>query len=311
MTRLRYVLVSVTTTLLALAAGIALGAGPLQGEIGAALSTDTPATEAGSTDAADADPALDQVLGYVDAIADQLAPQLLSETLDGRRVLLLTTSDVDADVVDDLTARIEQAGGDVTTRLTLQDELLDPAARNLVDSLSAQLMPKYPALDVSPSSPVYDRAGALLARTLVGQQGASPAIDEAARSVLSSFSTAGLVTGRFPRQRADLAVLMTGAEPVEESAATARAQIITALARELDRGSNGAVVAAATGAAAEPDVLLAVRSDPASADVVSSVGAVERTAGRVAVALALAEQLRGDSGHYGVDAPDGVLPPTA
>ncbi len=57
MTRLRYVLVSVTTTLLALAAGIALGAGPLQGEIGAALATDTPATEAGSTDAADAGPA--------------------------------------------------------------------------------------------------------------------------------------------------------------------------------------------------------------------------------------------------------------
>ena len=60
---------------------------------------------------------------------------------------------------------------------------------------------------------------------------------------------------------------------------------------------------------AEDGLVGTVRADPTTADVVSTVDAVERTAGAVVAVLALREEADGKSGHYGTSAaPDGALP---
>ncbi len=55
-----------------------------------------------------------------------------------------------------------------------------------------------------------------------------------------------------------------------------------------------------------------MRSDPTTANEVSTVDAVERTAGAVVVVLALEAEADGRSGHYGTGAAgDGAVPGAA
>ncbi|MDP9445126.1 MAG: copper transporter, partial [Actinomycetota bacterium] len=251
-----------------------------------------------------------RALAYAEEFAAAVAPELVADRLRQRQVLVLSTPDADDETVDAVTARVEEAGAQVTTRLAVEAQLLDPAARNLVESLTAQLLPKYPKLEVSTTTPAYERAGALLARTLLTTVDAGVAMDDPARSVLSSFTTAGLLSGSAPSRRASAVVLVTGGggEGGRGSVAQARAEIVATVLRQLDRSSDGAVLAAPVGAPEPGDPLAAVRASAETAQEVSSVAAVDRAAGQVAVVLALAEQLAGASGHYGVLGADGAVP---
>jgi hypothetical protein len=87
--------------------------------------------------------------------------------------------------------------------------------------------------------------------------------------------------------------------------------ILASLTSALDARSDGLVLAGPVASSTEDGLVGEVRADPAAANEVSTVDAVERTAGAVVTVLALEAEAAGRSGHYGTGAAgDGAVPRT-
>lgn len=308
MTRPRIVIVALACALFAAALGIALGAGPLQDDLHDAF-LQQPEQEGPGPEERARTAALRRTAQYSDEAVTALAPSLLAGRLDNRPVAVLALPGaVDAQVsavADD----VEAAGGTVTARLRVGEDLIDPAARTLVDTLSAGQVKEYDDLDVPADAGVYERVGLVLGRALLTDPDAGEPLDDAASSVLNGFTTANLLTGEMPQRRASLVLMVAGPVSGQDEVDTARASIVASLARTIDSQGDGAVVAGPPEAAAPGGAVAAVRNDPAAAEEVSTVDSLHTRLGQVGAVLALAEQADGSTGHYGVvDAPDGAMP---
>jgi len=126
--------------------------------------------------------------------------------------------------------------------------------------------------------------------------------DDAAEVIAGMDELGALRLQGDPGRLAQLAVVVTGAREQADARAA-----VGALVRALDAGGQGAVV---TGpGVAAPAVAWARAGGEGGAGGGSSVDSGETTAGRVAVVLALVEQLAGKQGAYGVGpGATGVLP---
>jgi hypothetical protein len=294
--------------LLAAALGIALGAGPLQDDMNDAFVTEPVAAEP-DPEVAQHQAELERTVRFDNDAIDALAPSLLTTRLDGRLVVIVALPTAAPSLVRAVEADVEAAGGAVTGVLDVRQDLIDPAARTLVDTLSAGQLEEYDDVEVPPDASVYDRVGLVMARALVTLEDGGEPVDDGARSVLNGFTTAELLWGEPPEQRASLAIVVAGAQGGTSENAAARASIIADLAKQLRAGSDGVVVAGPPDAAAEGGAVDAIRSDTDAAAEVSTVDALNARLGQVGAVLALAEQASGGVGHYGlVDAPDGAMP---
>lgn len=308
MTRMRTVIVALACALFAAALGIALGAGPLQDDLHDAFLQQP--GQAGPDPEQQARAAeLRRTAQYSDEAVTSLAPALLAGRLEDRPVAVLALpSAVDAQVravVDDIAA----AGGSVTTQMRVAPDLIDPAARTLVDTLSAGQVKEYDDLEVPADAGVYERVGLVMGRALLTDPDAGEPIDDAASSVLNGFTTAELLSGEAPTQRASLVVILAGPVSGEGEGDMARASIVVSLARAIGSQGDGAVVAGPPEAARPGGAVAAVRNDPEAVEEVSTVDTLHTRLGQVGTVLALAEQASGSVGHYGVvDAPDGAVP---
>lgn len=309
MTRFRTVVFTVAVAAFALALGIAVGAGPLQDDMHDAFNGG-PATPAkADADLRRQESALKRTIQYDEDAVHALAPGLLANRLASRPVVVLALPGADkADVkvvVDDISA----AGGTLTGQLTIGSELVDPSARTLVDTLSAGQVKEYDDLEIRKGAGVYERVGQVVARAVATGHEAGAPTDDGARSVLNGLTTAGLVRGAPPDQRASLVVFVAGADGGDADIDTARARIIATLAAQFRKRSDGVVVAGPPGSAAPGGAVHGVRADAAAAKAVSTVDTLDSRLGQVAVIRALAQQASGTAGHYGVvDAPDGAMP---
>jgi hypothetical protein len=143
--------------------------------------------------------------------------------------------------------------------------------------------------------------GTVLARATVqlpeGDEEATGDVDRDAAEVLAGLDELGAVhLDGTPGRRAELAVMVTG--PGDDAEST---PALAGLLAALDRGSRGAVLTG-PGDASDgllPDVRKAERSD---LDDVSTVDSAGTTVGSAALVLALAEQVGGRAGDYGLGA---------
>jgi hypothetical protein len=202
-------------------------------------------------------------------------------------------------------AGLDGAGATVTGTLQLTRTYVDPArAQSPLEDLSLRLVP--PGVEFPDDATAIDRVGTVLARATVrapadddaDQRDAGPAADEidqdAAEVIAGLEELDALRLQGDPGQRAELAVLVTGRRDRAEAEPA-----LLGLVAALDAGSAGAVLAAPGAADAGP--LRWVRDSDADALAgVSTVDAVAVPAGPDVVALALAEQAAGGSGHYGL-----------
>ena len=124
----RYHLVSLAAIFLALAGGIALGAGPLQDPVGGQLAAASP--DNGS------DQELEEELrsarefsDFSSAYSAGTAGLVIGDRLDGTSVSLLLLPGADPAVADDLGEDLGKAGARITSTARLTNELLDPAQR--------------------------------------------------------------------------------------------------------------------------------------------------------------------------------------
>ena len=312
----RYHIVSLISVFLALAVGIALGAGPLKETIGDTL---TGQVEGLRAEKEDLRAQLDETggdLAAADAFVSAAGERLLTGTLTDRRVALVLIDDVPEDQVVALTERLAQAGASVSATATVNDTWTDPALATYRRTLAGTLvsyLDRPPAADAGTEA---ELAEALVAG-LVGADAAAPnALSENASSLLDVLAEGDQALVTFAEdvtRPADAVVVVSGtAEVATGVSATVGAtpdgfDPQLALVAAADRLAAGVVV---TGASRSGDDLVAaVRGDDALADVVTTVVDSATVTGQVTVPLALAADIGGRPGNYGYGDDRAALPP--
>ena len=296
----RYHLVSIVAVFLALAVGIVMGT---------TLLTD-PAIELAKRTSDHLARNNKELLGDLDvlrgreasndAFITQETPRLVSGLLAGERVLLVESPGSSVGLRESQQQALTDAGAIVSGRISLSEKYTDPRQSNLVNELTQQLKPA--TLIYSGTDPYQNAATLLALATMTGDDALAGTDDIAVAGVLGAFEKAGLLSlDGDPAKRATLAVMFAPDKPFEGEGADAQAATLVALAGELDRGGQGALVAG-TGASASSSggLLAALRDSGDIAGAVSSVDTLDMPAGRVVVVFALQEQLQGKSGHYGI-----------
>lgn len=302
----RYHLISIVAIFLALAVGIALGAGPLQ----------TPLTEGlvsqASQDRADEEQLraelrrLQDRIAFDDSYAAGTADAVRGNALAGRTVSVVPLPGADSADVRALREQVSAARGIVVSTVPLTSTLLDPAERTLAQGLAQSLLDRVEGYRAPPGAASYELFGAAFARAFLTRGASALAQDDDADTIEAAMVEAELITvdGKVDR-RAQLALVVAGDPP--EDVVEGQPDVAAEIAAAMDAGSVGAVVAGTPGSA-EDGVVAAVR-DSGSGDEVSTVDAVRIPAGRIVTVLAVAEQARGGVGHYGRStAEDGAVP---
>ncbi|MYW04679.1 copper transporter, partial [Streptomyces sp. SID3343] len=146
-----------------------------------------------------------------------------------------------------------------------------------------------------------------------GETSGAPAAHnpQLAGEALNRLKDAGFVDVKdTPANGADLAVIVAPAAAVGGDDPGRTNNIYLSLARSLDTGDDGTVMAGNAAAAQENGAIWALRRNDQTAKSVSTVDTAETPAGQVAVVWALVvEEKQGNSGQYGVTGTtDGPLP---
>lgn len=298
MISLRHHLLTIVAVFLALAAGIVLGGGPLS-DVGGDV------VAAGGTSSADEPATAEATAGddYTDAVLTALGPATVSGRLAEQSVALVTVPGADEQLVSALSASVAEAGGTVTARYDLGDDLVDPGQKSLVDTLSSQLLTQQGGDVVAADASTYDRIGQLIGLAVASTDPAGQDVTGKSRAVLDAITGAGLMEQpEAAERRAPLVLLVLGTDAADEGSDAVLAGIAEGMAVQA-----AGVVVAGTVADGGSGQLGRLRADPAAA-VVASVDGIDTAAGRVATIFTLQRSLGTDGGSFGASGADGVLP---
>jgi hypothetical protein len=312
----RYHLVSLISVFLALAVGIILGAGPLQGAIGEQLTDQVDAlrTERNTLreEIDSAQSSLSEQRRFVDVAGDQL----VAGSLDGQRVAVVDVDEVGDDAEQAVLDALEDAGARVvaqeslTRSWTSQDDstLRDTVAGGLREQLGAN------AEDViDDDSDSAELLGAALTLALTSAEpGAPDQLSGDAAELQQLLERVGLVdVALAPAEPADAVLMLSGGTTPDQVEESEDAEGATPDALASVAGTAAAltptVVAAPT--TEDGDLVSTVRSDAALADAVTTVSGIEKRTGQIVVPLAIAATQSGLVDQYGFEEDATVLPP--
>jgi hypothetical protein len=275
--------VPLTAVLLALATGIALGAGPL---------TDT-RSDASPTPR-DAAPAAGG--SYADDFASSVASRLYDHGLSRRPVAIVTMPGADAATVTALDAQVRAAGGQVAATYAVGSQLVDPQQKSLVDTLGIQLARQLKKGATDPRATTYPRIGRLVAIAAANRGSAPAPVGDDAAAVRQSLVAAKLLSLPSGSPQTAPLVLVVLGSPIDQAIADG---VLTGLAA----GSRAVVAVAPSG-----DATLAGLDSDGVTKRVTTVAGSETTAGRVAAVLALVRAWKTQGGAFGASGSDGVVP---
>jgi hypothetical protein len=308
----RYHLVSIVAVFLALAVGIVLGSTMLREPISRNLDEQVSALTQDKEDLRTQVRELESRIEYDDAVVDQIAPPLVNGRLAGESVVIVALPGAQSETVDAVAASVEESGATITGRITVQPAFVDPEQTSVLDALVARVPP--PGLDLSSDETptAYDRAGAVLADSLVTSDLAAVGEEyQPGSTVLLALTEGGFVDiDGTPSQRAGLAVIIGGSVPEQVTEQTnADNDALVRLTGQLDARGRGTVVGGPPTASTEGGILAAVVNGGERSEGVSTVNTANGAAGRFTVNLALLEQLAGGAGNYGYgEGTDAPLP---
>jgi len=280
--RSRSYAVPLTAVLLALATGIALGAGPLDDTRSDASPGRTSVTHSPDTT-------------YADTFAASVAPQLYAHGLSRRPVALLTMPGADPATVAALTSQVKAAGGQVSATYAVRSQLVDATQKSLVDTLGVQLAKQVRARIFSDAT-TYPRIGQLVALAVSDRGSAAvPAGDDAA-AVRQSLAAAHLLTVPKGNPQSAPLVLVVMGSPIDQA-------IADGFVSGLAAGARGVVAVAPT----RDPTLSALDADGVTRRV-TTVDGSETSAGRVAAVLGLVRAWSTRGGAFGASGSDGPVP---
>lgn len=295
MITLRHHVLTIVAVFLALAAGIVLGGGPLS-DVGATVASsgsDEPAASAGDQAGA----------AYNTAFLDAVGPSYVTGRLAERSVAVVTLPGADERLVTALADGVAAAGGTVSGRYSLTDDLVDPGQKSLVDTLGSQLLTQQVKDAVPAEASTYDRMGQLLGLAVATKTPEGDEVGGKSRAVVEAVTGAGLLgdPGEVA-QRAPLVLVVLGPDAHDEGSDA----VLEGLVQGLGAQAAGVVVAGTTadGGAGQVGRL---RADPAAA-AVATVDGIDTPAGRLATLLTLQRSLSTPGGAFGASGADGALP---
>jgi hypothetical protein len=291
----RHHIVTLVAVFLALAVGVALGGGPLS-ELGR-----EPANTAATVKERTQDAKRAATFGDEFAVAG--ADMLYDARLADHPVAVVALPGADEDAVAALEQQIETAGGGVTGRYDVQEALLDPGEKSLVDTLGSQLMTQLGSGVVDAEASTYPRMGQLIGVALSTTEPTSAPAGPKASSIRQSLVGADLMTS--PRREVDVAPLVLvvlGSQAGGEDDQAVLSGLLSGLAAR----AAGTVVVADSQSGVDGS-LSALRHEPV-ADEVTTVDGVESPLGQVTATLALLRALAGDGGSFGASGADGAVP---
>lgn len=301
----RYHLVSIVSIFLALAVGIVLGAGPLQGRLGESLNSQVQDLSKRKSELDAELLAAKRDAGVRDQFEAATVTALTRDRLTGYSVALVVLPGTEAGLVRSARTTLHQAGATVVSETSLKGEWTSSGAAEE----RAKIQPEVAAaLGVDPAS-LSKTSGldSLLGTALLHPKGAKPNLSaEQLGSAMGLLAGAGLLDIDTPAQTTADALVIVSA-PVVESDEQVRATIAgrwAALARTLDSATTGSVVAGATSdfpteaTSGSLSVVRAIR-DSSAVEQVSTVDDLDQPMGRSSLIFALLEQFAGKSGQYG------------
>ncbi len=302
----RYHIVSIVSIFLALAVGIVLGAGPLQGEIGSTLTNEVAGLRQDKADLNDQLDAAKQDAEARDGYLSAVSGRVLDGALTDRSVALVVLPGADAAVSESVVETLDTAGARLASTTSVAQDWVstDEAKAGARDRVVADVAGQTGADTSSGSSEARDvLLATLLTRT--APAGDSGPDDPTARTGLEALADAGLISlDAQDFTRADLVVVVGGA--VTDGDQAVRTQVAgswVALAVALDARSRGAVLAADLAAEQTGTSVLATLRDTTSAvSEVSGVDDAGNPMGLASVVFALVEQSGGKTGQYGLGA---------
>ena len=306
MINFRYHIVSLMAVFMALAVGIAAGVslGPSvdQGLQQQAAQDRKQVSELRAE--LDRRNALDE---YREAYEQQVGDVVIEGALSGVPVALVSMPDAPGSVVQAVNAAVVTAGGTVVREAEVRPDTFDPTKAEAVETaLQAWSGPLGLNDTMSPSTKV----GTALARSIASRQPEDR--DQLALDVADALDGGGLVSiNRGSTAQAQLVIVIPAEAPTEPPSSdqlTAHVQFYVALS---DRAA--VVLAGPNSQEIEGTDVLAVRSDAAAADALSTVDVADLTSGVSTTVLAGQELLLNGTGrHYGAlaraDAPLPELP---
>lgn len=295
MITLRHHVLTLVAVFLALAAGIVLGGGPLS-DVGPTVATAS--KDEGAAPAEGQGPA-----DYSEAFVSTLGPQIVSGRLADRSVALVTVPGADEQLVTALGEQVAAAGGSISARYVLGDDLVDPGQKSLVDTLGSQLLTQQSGDQVAADASTYVRIGQLIGLAVASKVPEGEDVTGKSRGIIDAVSGAGLMEA--PEQvdlRAPLVLLVMGTDADDEGSDAVLAGLVEGLAAQ----ATGVVVAG-TLQDGGTGQLQRLRADPAAA-AVASVDGIDTSAGRVATIMTLQRSLTTPGGSFGASGADGAVP---
>lgn len=327
----RYHIVSLISVFVALAVGIALGAGPLEQSIGDTLTGQVDQLRE-DRDALRAELDMTAVeLEHNEQALAAVAPALLHGVLPERRVAVVEVAEVLPEVREAVMARLAEAGATVTATVRVTEEWTDPERRSFRQSLAGTLLDfldPVPAEDVgadvelaealvqaltaaSPDDPGARSDDAdILLELLTGEAGLVAVDGEVSAPADAVVVLAGPTVGIVEAEEAEAEAATRPAEEVADQTERQDTRVAVAHAIALAARARAAGTVVAGGAITETGVVSRLRGDDAVAAVVPTVESVQSVAGQVAVPMALSAGIAGTVGHYGAsESATAVMPP--
>ncbi|QTE30715.1 copper transporter [Pengzhenrongella sicca] len=299
----RYHIVSLISVFIALAVGIALGAGPLKEAIGDTLTGQVQALrsdrDALRADLTAAEGAQAEQRSYLEAAG----PTLVSGALTDRRVAVISLPGADSDDVAAVEAQLAEAGATVSGRVSVTDNWTDPSLRSFRQALAGNLVPYVLPAPAEDAGTEVELAEAL-AEGLTGADPAAP--DSQSESagliieLLANADSALITVADEITAPADAIVIVTGAPADEDSTSAPVEDVVAAQVAIADAAQNrteGAVVATAD--VTSGDLVSTIANTEELASSLSTVSGMDQVTGQLSVPLALNARIGGTVGHFG------------
>ncbi len=297
MINFRYHVVSLTAVFLALAIGLVVGTAALNGPAVDALHDQVNGISRQNQQYRDQVNQLKDEANTQEQFAIDAAPIMLADKLKNRRVMIVTlptASKYTKDVAD--TLRV--GGAKITAQVEIQDKLTDSTNSSQLLDLATITRPVGVSEPTSPNTDGVETSTALLAAVLLDRPGQQAVPDDQRQTVLAKYAQGGwIITTGDPTGPAEVVVMLIGAPYVDHDAAKRNASVVTVV----DQFRKVApLVVGGDGVGGEGNAVTAVRRDPQLTKSISTVDNIATPQGRVIVALAVTEQLAGNTGHYGI-----------
>lgn len=308
MINFRYHLVSLISVFLALAIGVVLGAGPLQGTLGNALSNQVSSLREDQRSAQSqlelAQAATENQNEYIAAAGAAVLPGTLAD----RAIALVTLPGAQEEDVEAVRTQLEAAGARVVSRVALTDAWADQGRATFRETYAGQFGGYLSG--VSGAGNTVLGAGVATALTTEGAN-ATALMDllQASDSPLASVVTAPSAAAQGVVVVGPRSAVEAAAGSGADATASDEAADLQAWADALSGMGSAAPTVVVGAAGADTDVVTLLRRSSAPLSTVDSVGLA---AASVNAPLAMAQSLAGSNGAWGfASGASAVMPPVA